>query len=269
MMQTNVGNVGAASPGTDVTTHASVTSTKGTPVQLIASTSFDTFFMIVIAANYANNATSSAGCLDILVGSATEEVLIPNLLMGGCGDWTAQNVGPAKIWEFPVYIPSGTRIAAQAAGERLSTAVNVGVYLYGGAQAPPWKVGSKVTTYGIGTVPSGTAITAGASGAEGSWTQITASTSEDHFCVVPSFQVATGDTSWLARHISVDVGIGSATEEEVSLPYNFATDNVEAMGGPFPAFPIMKCIPSGTRLAMRASGSGTVDGYQGALHCVS
>src|SRR5689334_3769686 len=122
-MQTNVSNVGSASPGTDVTTHATVTSTKGTPAQLIASSSFDTYLLVIMATNYSNNATASAGCLDILVGSSTEEVLIANLLMGGCGDWAAQNVGPGKIWEFPVYIPAGTRIAAQAAGERLSTAV--------------------------------------------------------------------------------------------------------------------------------------------------
>lgn len=265
----NSGTVGAASPGTAVTTGAAA-GTKGTAVQLIASTAFDSYWMTVIAHSYANSATAAQGALDILVGAATEEVLIPNLLFGHAG-WFAPastTTGP-KRWDFPLYIPAGTRIAAQAAGARVSTAFRVIVFLYGGDAMPPFRVGRKVTTYGMGTVPNGTAVVPGASGAEGAFAQMTAATTEDHFAVVPSFQVS-ADTTVNLRTFAVDIGIGAATEEEIAQSYWFSTDALEAMGGPWNSFPAFHDIPSGTRIAMRASNSGTNDGaYDGVVHAIS
>lgn len=240
-----------------VTTGAS-SSTKGTAAQIIASTARDTHLLVVTVYGYALAATASQMAFDILTGAATEYVLIPNLLGGHAG---------VKTWFFPIYIPAGTRIAAQAAGARTSTACTVRVQCINFPGGPPFQVGSRVTTYGMGTVPAGTAITPGASGAEGSYAQITASTSERHFAVVPSFQV-TGDTTTNLRYISLDVGVGSATEEIALEDWVCFTTANEEMG--LVAWPIWKEIPASTRLAMRASNSGTNDGaYNGALHCVS
>lgn len=268
-MQTNVGSVGVASPGTAVTTGGTA-ATKGTAVQLIASTEFDAYLVAIAASGYANAATLSEGCLDILVGAATEEVLIPNLLMGYCGGNTAlANATGPKVWIFPLYIPAGTRIAAQAAGTRTATALNVGIWLYGGNGSPLYRVGTKVTTYGIGTVPNGTTITPGASGAEGAWTQVTAATSEDHFAFFPSFQ-SSGDTTINNRTYTLDLGLGAATEESFAEGYWYTATTAESIGGPTPVWPAFQDIPSGTRLTMRASCSGTLDsGYQVALHAVS
>jgi hypothetical protein len=260
----NAGTVGSANFGTSVTTGAA-SGTKGTAVQLIASTAFDAYWVTVMSHSYGASATASEGCLDILTGAATEEVLIPNLLMGYTGTATT---GYIKKWDFPLYIPAGTRLAAQAAGVRTSTAFRVAIYLYGGDGYPAFRVGSKVTTYGV-TVPNGTAITPGASGAEGSWTQITASTSEDHFALYPSFQVAT-DTTVSNLNLAVDIGLGAATEEEIAQSYFYCTESSERMNGPWPSMPCFQDIPSGTRLVMRASNSGVNDAaYNGALHGVS
>lgn len=266
----NTGSVGAVIPGTSVTTGAAA-ATKGTPVQLIASTSFDAHGIIVVAFGYGGGAVASEGCLDILVGAATEEVLIPNLLMGYCGGQAGTAQSSAKIWTFPLYIPAGTRIAAQAAGARTSTAFGVAVHLLGGNGIPPWRCGSKVTTYGIGTVPNGTAITPGTSGAEGSWTQITAATSEDHFAFVPSYQLST-DTGIVERNITVDIGIGAATEEPISDgEFWFYMQGNETIGGPIPGLSCFRDVPSGTRMVMRASGNVATNetGNQVALHAVS
>lgn len=263
----NTGTVGTATPGTSVTTGGTA-STKGTPAQLIASTSFDTYWMTVIASNYGNATTASQGCLDILIGAATEEVLIPNLLMGYCGSIAATGLGP-KRWDFPLYVPAGSRLAAQAAGARTSTALRVWIFLYGGTVSPGFRVGTSVTTYGISTVPDGTAITPGASGAEGSFTQITASTLREHFALTPSFQV-TGDTTINQRAFAVDLGVGAATESEVLQSAWFLTDSGEFMSGPVNNMPAFADVPSGTRLTMRASCSGALDGgYNGAIHAVS
>jgi hypothetical protein len=263
----NTGAVGTATPGTSVTT-GSTSSTKGTPAQLIASTAFDAYWVTILASNYGNAATASQGAMDILTGAATEDILIPNLLMGHCGSIAAAGKGP-KRWDFPLYIPSGTRIAVQAAGARTSTAFRVWIYLYGGDGLPGHRVGTRVTTYGMGTVPDGTSITPGASAAEGSWTQITASTSQDHFAFLPSFQ-ATGDTTLNNRLLTVDLGVGAATEEQIMEGYWFATDGGEFMDGPYPSMPCFHDVPASTRLVMRASNSGANDGgYNGVIHAVS
>lgn len=270
----NYGGVGSSAPGTSVTTGASA-STKGTPVQLIASTAFDSYLMLITADNYGASATTSRGCLDILVGAATEEVLIANLLMGFCGNAAGGN-GP-KTWLFPLYVPAGTRIAAQVAGDRTSTAMRVGIQLYGGDGYPPFRVGQRVVTYGIGTVPAGVSVTPGASGVEGSWTEITASTTENHFCIVPSAQPPTGDTTLTASTVFMDIGVGAATEEIVAgggmeSSYIFNLDATERVCGPANYIPTFADIPSGQRLTARLSrnsAADTVANWECALHCVS
>ena len=148
--------------------------------------------------------------------------------------------------------------------------MRVGYQLFGGQGSPAYPVGTKVTTYGIGTVPAGTAVTAGLSGAEGSWTQITGSTSEDHIAIVPSWHCET-DTTMTNQMLSLDIGFGAATEEEIGGPYIWSVDQNEAMAGPFNNIPVFQDIPSGTRLSVRASTSAAANdtNNEAALHCVS
>jgi hypothetical protein len=273
-MEHNLGAVGSTTVGASVTTGAS-SATKGTVVELIAATEFDAYWITVIASAYGLAATTAQGCLDILIGAATEEVLIPNLLMGFCGaSGTVLGEG-AKRWNFPLYIPAGTRIAAAAAGDRTSTAFRVGVILYGGDGYPPFRVGRKVTTYGITTVPAGTDVAAGYSGAEGAWVQIAASTSEDHFAFHPSFHPTDGDTTLTpVKNVAIDLGQGAATEElllgvEQSFMYRYGTG--ELCEGPWQSFPVFQDVPSGTRLVARISMSGVTDTGEPdvAIHAVS
>jgi len=272
-VQHNLGGVGTQTPGTSVTTGAAA-ATKGTAVQLIAATSFDAYWITVMASNYGLAATTAQGCLDILIGAATEEVLIPNLLMGFCGGSSVLGEG-YKQWNFPLYIPAGSRLAAQAAGDRLSTAFYVGVILYGGSGYPPFRVGSKVTTYGITTVPAGTDVAAGYSGGEGAWVQIAATTSEDHFAFHPSFHPTDGDTTLTPSKVCfIDMGIGTVTEElmggyEQSFIYRYGSG--ELCDGPLQGFPVFQDVPSGTRLVARISMSGATDTGEPdvAIHAVS
>lgn len=276
-MQHNLAGVGTTSLGTSVTT-GSGSSTKGTAVQLISSTNFDAYWVQIIAANYGLAATTAQGCLDILIGAATEEVLIPDLLMGFCGGGTV--LGETfKKWSFPLYIPAGQRIAAQAAGDRTSTAFRVGIILYGGNGYPPFRVGTKVTTYGITTVPAGTDVAAGYSGAEGSWVQIVGSTTEDHFAFFPSFHPTDGDTTLTPiKNVFLDMAVGAAAAEKMlggsadsenSFIFRYGTG--ELCEGPIQQFPIFQDVPSGSRLSARLSMSGATDTGEPdvAIHAVS
>ena len=268
-VQHNIAAVSADLVGTSVTTGAT-SSTKGTPAEIFASTSFDAYWIVIMAGRYANAATASDCCVDLLAGAAAEEVIIPNLLAGEAYGGVGAAACGYKQWAFPLYIPAGTRIAAQAAGLRTSTIIDIIVCLYGGHGYPPFRVGGNVTTYGIGTVPAGTTVTPGASGAEGAWAEIVASTTRDHFAVIPSFQL--NDSTMNLRRLVMDLGLGAAAAEEpIGGSYVFKTDGTETMEGPWPAMPCFQDIPSGTRLAVRASNNGTNDNgtYNVALHCMS
>jgi hypothetical protein len=272
----NLGNTATSLMGTSCTTGGAA-ATKGTAVQLIASTSFDAYWVRVIASNYGVSATTSRGCLDLLIGAATEDVLIANMLMGFCGGigtGTTNGCGP-KVWDFPLYIPSGSRVAAQVAGDRTSTAMSVAVVLYGGNGSPAFPVGASVTTYGVSSVPGGVVVTSGASGAEGSWIEIAASSSREHFAFVPSFQPPTGDTTLTPIKLFwMDMGVGAATEESMlgsEQSYVFRYDAGELCDGPFNPMPAFDVVPSGTRLVARLSANGALDAAspQCAIHGVS
>lgn len=258
---------GDATFGTSVTTGAT-SSSKGSVTQLIASTGFDAFFVVVTCSEIHAANTASATCVDIYADDT--EIIIPDLLAGGAG--TASGLQAAfKTWWFPLYVKSGTKISAAAASDRTSTAMRVLVELYGGTSFPPCRVAQKVTTYGIGTLPSGTTITPGTGGAEGSWTQITSSTSADHWGVVPSLQMATGDAAWHNRTMNADIGIGAASsEEQIGEGYWWHVSAGENFNGALNPMPLIQDIPSGTRLAMRVSNNGPdIGDLEGALHCLS
>jgi hypothetical protein len=154
------------------------------------------------------------------------------------------------------------------AGIRTSTAMRVTVYLHGGG-VPPFRMGRKVTTYGMGTVPNGTAITPGASGAAQTTTQITASTTEDHFAFLPSFQVPT-DTTVQQAELLVGIGVGASTEDIIGQ-WMFGKSTNETIHGPVPCFPAFYDVPSGQRLTIKASNSGANDSanYNAVIHAVS
>ena len=99
---------------------------------------------------------------------------------------------------------------------------------------------------------------------------MTASTTEDHFAVLPDFQTGT-DTTMSNLTFAVDVGVGAATEEEIAQSYWWGSNTNETMFGPIPSMPTFQDIPSGSRLSMRASCNGVLDAgnYNGVLHCVS
>lgn len=267
LIQHNLGSVATTSPGTSVTTGAS-SNTKGTPVEIFSATNFDAYGVLIQVSGLGENTFASDAAIDVLAGAATEEIIISDILCGGAAGGGATNSAIPREWYFPLYIPSGTRIAVQAASRRTAFAMRVGIHLFGGNGIPPHPVGGKVTTYGMGTVPNGTAIIPGASGAEGAFTQITASTTSDHFALIPSFQI-TNDTSQSMRSYQVDLGVGVATEEEAFGGWWFFSSSAETLAGPSPAQPVFKHVPTGTRLALRASCNGALDaGYDAVIHAV-
>ena len=262
--QHNWGSVATATPGASVTTGGTA-ATKGTPVEIFSSTNFDTCLVAIGISEYAAAATASRLMVDLLIGAATESVLINNLV----GSHGGATYGGLQYY-FPLYIPAGSRVAVQAAGDRTTTACRVQVALYGGLISSPWQVGSGVETYGVGTVPAGTAVTPG-NAADGAWVQMTSSSLRNHFAWHAALQHPT-DTSWgSARIYQWELGVGGAGSEVLIQEGGmFAWDSNEAQHGPTLRWPIMADIPAASAMSTRWSGSGTLEtgDYQTVLYGV-
>ena len=220
--QSNAPAIATLTPGTAITTGAT-SSTKGSPAQIFATTNFDTWGVTLVFSDYGAGATASDACFDLLIG-ANDDVLIPNILCGYSP--VSQQLGSQRYW-FPLFIPAGVKVSGRAAGLRTSTTMQLQLFLEGGTLSPPWRVGSRVTTYGITTVPNGTNVVAG-NAAEGSWTQMTASTSDDHFYLVPSFQL-TNETNISGRSVLIDYGVGGSGSEVMLGSAGYVHSNVEQM----------------------------------------
>lgn len=260
--QTNMSSVGTSSFGTGVASNAAA-DTKGSNVELIASTNFDAWIVELIVASVSASGTARRGSLDILIGAATEDILIADLLVGQAP--TASASLGYRSYLFPLYIPSGSRISAAFACSTGSITPRVGIALHGGNGSPPFKVAGKVDTYGA-TAAGGTAITPGSTGVEGSWTQIAASSNRDHFAFLATVQC--NDATMAVSALSVDVGIGSATEEQIGAPQNYGMDTTERMWTSGPDL-IFHDVPASTRLVMRASSSTTPETTQAAMYGLS
>ncbi len=259
----NSGTVGTSTPGTSVPDGASV-NTYGTVTEVISAANnlYGADAIEIMVSNVLNpSALVGQMSLDILIGGATDDVLISSLLVGGS---YYGNVG--RGYWFPLSIPSGVRIAAQISAGAAQTSeprVLVNLYKWG---VPPFRTGRKVKTYGTKIDNSrGVAVTPGASGAARTATQITASTSQDHFYFSPGFQVSTDTTIANATFVNVAIGFGAATEEASDQTWWFSKNASEMQSGPWPTWGEWRNVPSGTRLTILASNGSANDTAQDAL----
>lgn len=263
---TNHGIVGTTSPGTGVPSNAT-TLLDGAVTELIsaANNTMESWGIGIWVFDAGASATASEAALDILIGGATDDVLIPALLCGA----SFLGGSPGCFYFFPVHVPGGVRIAAQLASVRTSITARVVVKLYGGG-APPWRVGRKVTAYGTqANNARGQSITPATSGGAASATQLTASTNEDHFYFHPGFQPETDATMQGNQFVNVGIGIGAATEERIGT-WDYILLANETMTGPLPPMGVWRDVPAGTRLTMLASNvlAANDDAYGGLIYAV-
>jgi hypothetical protein len=161
------------------------------------------------------------------------------------------------------------RIAATLASVRTSITSRVGVWLYGGG-VPPFRVGRKVITYGTKINNArGQAVTPTASGGAASATQMTASSTYDHFYFMPGFQAATDTTITPQGWVNIGIGVGAATEQRIGTWW-YQKDTAEQFSGPHPQFGAFAEVAAGQRLTLLASNSGANDAaYDGLIYAVA
>ena len=262
----NMGLVGTTAPGVAVPEGAAV-DTYGATTEVLsaaANTQDSWGIHITLTAITAPAAAIAHGVVDILLGTATEDVLVSSLIVGG------SYITSRRSFFFPVRIPSGTRIAARfASGMAHATDAEVGIYLYGGCPSP-FRTGRKVTTYGTKVGPArGVALTVAASGAAATATQITAATTDDHFYFLPGFQAETDSSVTPNTFVNVGIGVGAATEERIGTWW-FSKTTEERQSGPWPDWGVWRDVPAGQRLTLLCSNGGNNDAaYGGLIYAVS
>lgn len=266
---TNGGIVGSATPWTGVASNAT-TLLDGAVTELIsaANNNQDSYGFEVLITGTGASATASEACLDLLIGGATDDILASALICGFAVGTAGASQSFARYF-FPVHIPAGLRIAAVLASVRTSITARVGIWLYGGG-VPPWRVGRKITTYGTQINNArGQAVTPTASGGAASVTQMTASSTFDHFYFQPGFQPATDTTITPTGWVNIGIGVGAATEDRIGTWWygkSTGEDNV----GPLPMMGAWCNVPAATRLSLLASNSGANDAaYDGLIYAVS
>jgi hypothetical protein len=222
------------------------TASYGSYVQLIASTPYDTSWLLLsygsMSASFNNNNYITIG-----IGAAGSEVgLISDLYLsfGGHGALT-----------FPLQIPAGTRIAAKAYGDGGADTMMVSIVLFDSAIVTLEGCGGVESI--VGAPPNITSTLSG-TGSYGSWVQVKASTSRDYVGLMPILIGANGNN--LSTKVVGAVGIGAAGSE-ISLVSDFAywQASGSSQDQPFPVIPVS--IPAGSRVAVQSmfpTGSTTV-----------
>lgn len=259
---TSCTSVGAAAFGTAVTSGGSA-NTYGSWTLLKSALNYAAEYCTVLLANNFTAATTQNAYVDIGIGSSAADVqpIVGKL----CGSHAAAGIG--KSYFLPLRIPPGLNIYARHQNTVASKNISVQLNTFGGNMNPgSYPNFSQIVPLGAVTASTtGTAITPGATGAEGAWTQIVASTTSDYGGLMVSglFNV---DTTMTANLITTfDIGIGASGQEKsvgenvlVHMPAGqVATANDERVVSV--SFPTLIGVPTGSRICVRASGSTTAD----------
>ncbi len=236
---------------TTVTAHATP-HTKGSWVQLVASTPFDVTLIGVAGSDTHQSGAASGQLTDIGIG-ATEVVLIDNIPTGTA---TLQYIESGKVAWFPVEIPAGTKISARMQSVTTVDVVDIQLFMYGGSSWSSTPQFQSVDTLGAVTASSqGTSLSA-------SIVEIIASTAEDYKAL--GWGVDGGVDTLLGSDpfLEIFVGAGAAEKSLITGIQQF-TSSVEALGGssiPQGIIPMEMNIPSGSRLSAQLSTGGALLG---------
>ena len=252
-----------ATSGTDMgqtITGESTAHVKGAWTQIQAALPFDGFFIQAVAKQVRSSGVETKVMCDIGVdpaGGTSYTVYVPNILFGFVD---TGNISPASFG-IPLYIPSGSTIAARIQGSVTSETASIGAYVYGGTPSDnPYPVQGLVVDYGTTTSSSsGISPTNASADTEGAWTEIVASTTHPHRGVSVAVQGA--DSTLANARLFVDVGVGaSSSEVAIFEGIFFNTGGIEQLLGPIMVGPIERPIPEGSRLSARLQSNSANQG---------
>ena len=238
-----------------------VSNADGSAVSVLSALAHDVeYLQIVLGTVTASSGIDNNALMDILIdpaGGTSWSVLIPSLGVGGLTApvFGAAPVPPSGFYDFPIWIPAGASIGAQArcAAASLQT-LSVMMRASGGNANPAsWWCGQRVSAIGTDAANSrGTAHTSGASGSFSSWANF-GSTLGAACGAVQWSVMGEANAAWATRTYEFEFGVGSV---RIGPPVNRSLTSGES-GFWFPTGPIFKQLPAGTQFQCRAKSSGT------------
>lgn len=233
---------------------------EGAWAQVTASCPIDTKALFLRGNGFNSSGVASPGQLDIAVGaSGSEQVILADLQVGN---------SPANAsWIVPCSIAAGQRIAYRLASPRTSVTLQlVTDFLGEDSVAGAFPGVARWVTYGADTTNCrGTAVTPGASGAWGSWTQI-GTTSNDHDLWIAradmGAQTATTAINYRCQLAfgpdATAAGLCATNGTALELPNTFANTTSETLNQyHYDDWGVYKPVPSGMGIWCRIAPSGT------------
>lgn len=253
--------------GTDrpaVTFTASATPhTVGAWAQIVSSLSADVGWVRLIPASTTGvSGADSSVLFNLGVGAASSEVTVMDAL--GVGWFNLPIAPPHPGWLFPLFIPRGSRVAGQIQSVVASKTAALRVEFFAVGDGP--RPTRKVTALGANLAASrGLVLSVGAAGAEGSWTEVIASTSESYTALGLSFQGA-ADTTQTSTSALVDIAIGpSGFETPIISDVLVSINGQEAVTPQSPLIHPVN-VPAGSRLAARLAIGNSTSALDVTLH---
>jgi hypothetical protein len=265
---TNIsGTPATGGPGTTVTANATP-NTDGTSVSFIAAITHDVHLLKVSIHSCFTSGTNTSSLLDILIDPAggtswataplIDDLLAGYVLLGTSG-------AGHRVYEFPIYIKSGSSIGGRVRSATGSKTCVVIVEAYGEPSRPDeWWCGSKVQGIGIVAASSkGTDHTPGSTGTFSTWTNFGSTLTQP--CGALQFATQGGaQTTLTAVAYHFQMGVNSVQIGPTVWKIN---DSGEAcLTQPLG---LMLCnLPTGTQMMVRGTCSGTAQAQDLAIYAV-
>lgn len=226
-------SVGLASITADATPH-----TKGAWVELVASnaSNADTASIRFTAFDVSN--TFTEGLCDIGIGASGSEVaVIENVPVGGASL-------PGILHTLPIKIPAGSRICARFQSVRISATGTVRIVTHnnGAYDSAP----TSLVAVGANTATS-TGVTINA----GTYTQITASTSQAFSAVHLALGLFSNGTGIRSMIFTLATGASSSEVAIQEVAYRTLSTAEQVASGQDASTPVKGPIPAGTRLSAK------------------
>jgi hypothetical protein len=246
----NYASTPSASAGTAFTSGAN--DADGTAVSCIAALGHDVHWVRVRTVTTGTSTADNNTAGDLLIdpaGGTSWTPLINDLV---CGQGLSLTEPWARVYEFPLFIAAGTSIGWQA---KTAHTAGIGgriiVEVCGEPSRPEtWWCGQGVETLGISD-SKGTAITAGASGAAGSWTSVGSATTRH--CRAVQLGVNGSDATALTAQYHFEIGHNSQRLPGSRIHFCAISSGED---GKHTTMGLINCnIPAGTQMQARATSS--------------
>lgn len=244
-----------SAPGTQVTPGTS--NADGSAVTLLSALSHDVHRLVVAWSGFNLSTAAHYTLLDILqdpAGGTSWASLIDDIL-AGFSPASANTTNSGFLLDFPIWIPAGTSIGAQARTSHTSaTAGQVSVWAYGEPSRPEmWWCGQGVETLGVTASTSrGTSVTPGTTATWGTWTSVGGTTGRRYGAI----EFSTGGTDSNSAAASYQFQVGISSNVLRGYPIQSRWMGSAESGAAFGPGGVNWCdIPAGTQMQVRGRSS--------------